>query len=140
MQRSNDITRAEGYFELGMQQEAWDALEELPPIDRTDPLVLELKLRILTALSQWELGESVANVLITSAPEPARCRETCARFHHARARYLCETGDHEAARLAMRAASDACGLTFALSLSMTSGWRRRCGAGECKPRFSTYLM
>lgn len=78
-----------------------------PPIDRTEPLVLELRLRILTALSQWELGESVANVLITSAIEPARCRDTCARFHHARARYLCETGDHKAARLAMRAASDA---------------------------------
>lgn len=72
--------------------------EELPPIDRAEPLVLELRLRILTALSQWELGASIANVLECSAAEPARCRETVARFHHARARYLCETGDYESAR------------------------------------------
>jgi hypothetical protein len=104
---TQQLTRAEGFFELGMFEEAWNETEELPPIDRTEPLVLELRLRILTALSQWELGESVAKILIPSPVEPDKCRETCARFHHARARYLCETGDNEAARLAMRAASDA---------------------------------
>ena len=66
------LTQAEGHFELAMHQEAWDTLEELPPIDRTEPLVLELKLRILTALSQWELGGYVANVLIASAIEPEK--------------------------------------------------------------------
>ena len=78
MPLSDDITRAEGFFELGMHNEAWNETEELPPIDRAEPLVLELRLRILTALSQWELGASIANVLECSAVEPARCRETVA--------------------------------------------------------------
>lgn len=103
----DQLTRAEGFFELGMFEEAWNATEDLPPIDRVEPLVLELRLRVCTALSQWELGEHIANVLVSSAIEPEKCREACARFYHARARFLCETGDNEGARLAMRAASDA---------------------------------
>jgi hypothetical protein len=70
------LTRAEGFFELGMHQEAWNTLEELPPIDRVEPLVLELRLRILTALEEFGLGESIASVLVSRAIEPARCRET----------------------------------------------------------------
>lgn len=63
-----------------------------------EPLLLELRLRVLTALSQWELGEHVANVLVTSAIEPARCQETCARFHHAHARATWQSGDYDGAR------------------------------------------
>ena len=106
MELNEELTRAEGFFELGMLNDAWNQTEELPPIDRVEPLVLELRLRILTALEKFELGESIASVLVSSAIEPARCHETVARFHHARARHLCAKGDNEAARLAMRAASD----------------------------------
>jgi hypothetical protein len=44
------LTRGEGFFELGMFEEAWAETEELPPIDRTEPLVLELRLRVAAAL------------------------------------------------------------------------------------------
>jgi len=62
-------------------------------------------LRVLTALSQWELGEHVANILVASAIEPEKCRETVARFYHAHARCLCDAGDYEGARGEMREAS-----------------------------------
>lgn len=86
------LTTAEGYFDLGMFEDAWNVTEELPPIDRTEPLALELRLRILTGLSQWELGEHIANVLVSSAVKPQKCRETVAKFRHGYARYLCQTG------------------------------------------------
>lgn len=100
------LTRAEGFYELGMYSEAWSATEDLAPIDRTEPLVLELRLRIATALSLWDLGEGMANVLPFSAIEPDKCRETTARFYHARARVLCQKGELEEARKAMREASE----------------------------------
>lgn len=103
---NNHFRRAEGFYELGMYSEAWSETEDLPPIDRTEPLVLELKLRIATALSLWDLGEGMANVLPFSAIEPDKCKETTARFHHARARVLCQKGELEEARKAMREASD----------------------------------
>ncbi|MDF1853614.1 MAG: hypothetical protein P1U85_22460 [Verrucomicrobiales bacterium] len=81
--------------------------EDLPPLDRVEPLVLELRLRILTAMEKWELGEGIANVLLSSAVEPQKCRQTVARFHHIRARDLCSEGEYEAARKEMRKASDA---------------------------------
>ena len=101
------LTRGEGFFELGMFEEAWAETEELPPIDRVEPLVLELRLRILTALEKFELGEHIASVLVSSAVEPKKCRETVARFHYARAVALCDASEFEEARVAIRAASDA---------------------------------
>ena len=74
------LNRAEGFHDLGLHQEAWDTLEELPPIDRVEPLVLELRLRILTAMEKWDLGEGIANVLPSSAVELQKCRETVARY------------------------------------------------------------
>lgn len=99
--------RAEGYFQLGMFADAWEVLEDLPPADRTEPLTLELRLRILTRLEKWELGEHVARVLVTSAVEPAKCRETVARFYHAHARALALAGDSTASKDQIRAAVEA---------------------------------
>lgn len=92
------LTCAEGYFDLGMHDDAWNALEELPPADRTEPLVLALRLRILTALEHWELAEHIANVLASSTVETEKCRETVARFRHAYARSLCASGKVDAAK------------------------------------------
>lgn len=68
------LTHAEGFLDLGMLEEAWNKTEELPPIDRVVPFAVEL--RILTAMKEWELGEGIANVLLSSAVESQRCRET----------------------------------------------------------------
>jgi len=102
-----ELTRAEGYFLLGMLTEAWDATEDFPPIDRVDPLVLEIRLRILTKRGDWDLGEHLANVLVASAIKPEKCRETVARFHYGHACTLSREGKNAAARDAIRAASDA---------------------------------
>lgn len=48
MTLSEQITRTEGFLELGVHSEALTATEELPPIDIVEPLVLEVRLRILT--------------------------------------------------------------------------------------------
>lgn len=101
------IIAAEGYHDLGMHEDAWNVLEELPPIDKTEPLVLELRLRILTAMNRWELGDHIANVLIGSMIEPEKCRETVARFRHAHARALSLQGDREGSRKQIAAAVDA---------------------------------
>ena len=102
-----NLTTAEGYFDLGMFEDAWNATEELPPLDRVEPLVLELRLRILTATGQWDLGDHIANVLVCSDIEPEKCRETVARFRHAHARHLCESGLMVLAKEQVRLAVDA---------------------------------
>ncbi len=68
------LSEAEGYLELGMIEEAWEATENLEPLDRCEPLAAEMRLRIATAGEKWELGEALANVLICSEIEPERCR------------------------------------------------------------------
>ena len=69
------LTRAEGFFLLRMLSDAWEVTEEMAPIDRIEPLVLELRLRILTESGRWELGGHLAGVLIASAIKPKMCRE-----------------------------------------------------------------
>ena len=54
--------QAEEYFELGMIGEAWEATENLEPLDRCEPLAVEMRVRIATAGEKWELGEALANV------------------------------------------------------------------------------
>ena len=86
------LREAEGYLELGMINEARDATETLEPLDRCEPLTVEMRLRIATAGEKWQLGEALANVLICSEIEQLRCQKTCARFHHANARRLIREG------------------------------------------------
>lgn len=98
------MEKATGYFELGMFSDAWDLIEELPPAEKTDAPVLGLRLRILTALSQWELGEQIAAHLKFAGEDEKR---TVARFHHARARVLWQSGDYDGARSEFRKAVEA---------------------------------
>jgi hypothetical protein len=57
MNTGEHLTRAEGFADLGMYERAWSELEELPPEARTDPRVLDLRLRIATAVERWSLAE-----------------------------------------------------------------------------------
>ena len=41
---------AHGYHELGMHEDAWKTLDNLPPEDKADPIVILLRLDILLAL------------------------------------------------------------------------------------------
>ncbi|MDF1853197.1 MAG: hypothetical protein P1U85_20330, partial [Verrucomicrobiales bacterium] len=65
MSHSDSLEQAEGFIELGMFSDAWQVIEDLPPEERTSEPVLVIRLRILTGLSQWELGEHIASVLLS---------------------------------------------------------------------------
>ena len=99
------LTMAEGYIDLGMHEEAWACLEELPPIDRIMPEVIDLRVRICLAMERWEMGSHLANVLSTSVSE--EYRKNVARFYHAYARHLCANGMAVLAKEQVRLAVEA---------------------------------
>jgi predicted Zn-dependent protease len=82
---------AHGYHELGMHEDAWKTLDNLPPEDKADPIVILLRLDILLALHRLE--DAVA--LGTGA-----CRQwpTMASFFVKTVAALMELNDHEKAK------------------------------------------
>jgi len=48
------LAPAQGYFELGLFNDAWEELDKLEPKAKAHPDVLLLRLDILLALSRWE--------------------------------------------------------------------------------------
>ena len=54
---ADTLAAAEALWKQGDHDGAWLALEELPPIDCVMPQVIDLRLRILTNLGKWDLGD-----------------------------------------------------------------------------------
>ncbi len=100
------LTAAEDLWKQGDPDGAWLKLEELEPIDRVMPEVIDLRLHILTCLCKWDLGDDLASVLRFAVDEDDeeddeyrnRYTITCAEYYHARARALCAEGDSAGAR------------------------------------------
>lgn len=69
----NDLPRhleaALGYLALGMHQDAWDELECLPPEQRANDGVSELRISIYQALGKWEPARVLAESLAKRSPE-----------------------------------------------------------------------
>ncbi len=69
----NDLERnleaSLGYLTLGMHQDAWNELENLPPELRADDGVLELRIQIYQALGKWESARVLAESLAKRSPE-----------------------------------------------------------------------
>ena len=65
------IDKAEGFLVLGMAEDAWETLEDLPTESKNHPRVLELRLECLVVLKEWQktviLGEGLAAALPQSA-------------------------------------------------------------------------
>ena len=82
---------AQGFFDLGMPNESWDALDALPVADRAHPFVMLLRLEILIALRRFD--DAVA--LGTGA-----CRQWPRQegFFLKTVAALIELSDHEKAR------------------------------------------
>ena len=63
--------KAEGFLVLGMAEDAWECLEDLPTDAKNHPRVLELRLECLGVLKEWQktviLGEGLAAALPKSA-------------------------------------------------------------------------
>ena len=91
------LTEAQGYLELGMAVEAWEALETLPLTGcRLCPGVLAVRLLVCARLRMWERGD---NYLRFVSPEhPDWLRSAAGAYHIARAAQLCLTGQYAAAR------------------------------------------
>jgi hypothetical protein len=57
------LTEAVGYLELGMLQDAWDALEEIPAEQRHLPPVLQIRLEIYRRMEKYEGMATIAEHL-----------------------------------------------------------------------------
>lgn len=57
------LNEALGYIELGLFQEAWEALDRLPPDEKTSPGVMRLRLPCAIHFQRWDMVETLAEVL-----------------------------------------------------------------------------
>jgi hypothetical protein len=68
MNQSEHITAAEGFFELGTLEEAWEQLEEIEPRQRADSEILAMRLRILERMERFEMGTEIARGAVRLHP------------------------------------------------------------------------
>lgn len=98
------VTEAEGLAELGLCQDAWDALEALPAQQRGLPDALRVRLACCPSLKAWDVGIHMADFL-KDGNEPDR--KASAKFFLELALKWVGEGDAYAAREAIRAAAKA---------------------------------
>lgn len=65
------ISEAEGYFELGLLDEAWNRLDDLPSERQVHFPVLALRLRILIGAQSWVKAEILGQSLVQVMPDNA---------------------------------------------------------------------
>jgi hypothetical protein len=73
------------------------------------PEVIDLRLRILTNLGKWDLGDDLASVLRYAGEDDddaQRYKITCAEYQHARARALVAEGDTAGAKERVKLAGE----------------------------------
>jgi tetratricopeptide (TPR) repeat protein len=63
------LDAAHGFITLGMFQDAWDELENLPPEFRSNDVVLALRIEIFQGLKKWESCRVLAESLAKRSPE-----------------------------------------------------------------------
>lgn len=95
------LNGARGYAELGMYQDAWDAVESLPPSLRLTPQAVAVRLLVLAGLEKWEESMEFAKMVTPGFPQEVR--EAAGRCHLAHAEALCAGGDLNGAKEALRA-------------------------------------
>lgn len=66
------LTEAVGYLELGMLQEAWDALEEIDAEQRHLPAILQVRLEIYRRMGKYEGMATMAEHLTKEFPEDSQ--------------------------------------------------------------------
>ncbi|MCH7227343.1 hypothetical protein [Haloferula sp. A504] len=98
------LSETEGLADLGLWQDAWDALEALPAEERATPAALRVRLRCCPGVGAWEIGEHLAGVLCDGKDSD---RESAAGFYHALAVFHARAGRVEGARDSITAAASA---------------------------------
>jgi lipopolysaccharide biosynthesis regulator YciM len=96
------VDQAEGFAELGLFQDAWDALEALPAEGRGLPAALRVRLACCPTLKAWNAGIHIADFL-KDGNEPDR--KAAAKFFLELALKWVGEGDAYAAREAIKAAA-----------------------------------
>jgi predicted Zn-dependent protease len=86
----NHLKAAEGWLDLGNFVEANNELEEIAPLNRAHPHVLEMRCRIYEAAGKWEMSLVVTRTLCDQLPKwlpgwlhQARCLHEIGRTHEA---------------------------------------------------------
>ena len=69
MKPGEHLTTAEGFLDLGMVDEAWEQLEEIEPLERAHPSVVEMRLRILERMGRFEMGAEIARGVVRVKPD-----------------------------------------------------------------------
>jgi uncharacterized protein HemY len=63
------IEKAESFLVLGMAEDAWETLEDLPSDAKNLPRVLELRLECLVCLREWQKAEILGDSLTGIMPQ-----------------------------------------------------------------------
>lgn len=63
------IQKAEGFVALGIGDDAWETLEDLPTELKNHPRVLELRLESLVVMCNWQMAEILGDSLATIMPD-----------------------------------------------------------------------
>ena len=66
------LAEAVGYLELGMLQDSWDSLEEIPAEERHLPPVLQVRMEIYRHMEKYEGMATMAEHLTKHFPEEAQ--------------------------------------------------------------------
>lgn len=70
----NAIEQAEGFLVLGMAEDAWETLEDLPSDAKNHQRVLELRLECLCVLKEWHKAVYLGEGLVAALPRSALIR------------------------------------------------------------------
>lgn len=63
------IEKAEGFVALGIGDDAWEVLEDLPTELKNLPRVLELRLESLVCMKNWQMAKILGDSLAASLPD-----------------------------------------------------------------------
>lgn len=99
------VNTARGYYQLGMGEDAWSALENLQRSDRClHPEVIALRLLILALMKRWDCGGALVDSI--TGDHHIDCRAAAGAYLLAHASALCDIGAHDAARRSVRRAAE----------------------------------
>lgn len=65
------LEAVQGYLTLGMVEEAWEELDDLPPDLRSSDMVAHTRIKIYQSLEKWEPARMLAESLAMKSPENA---------------------------------------------------------------------
>ena len=71
MSYQDQVRTAQGYYELGMLEDAWEELGAIDPLHENDSPVVQMRLLLLLKEERWEEALVVSRLLIETEPEGA---------------------------------------------------------------------